>query len=48
MVPKLIVEKTLTFTSVGDLFMFIGILVCIGTIGVFAIYRLIKDFFYND
>ncbi len=41
------VQRTLVFTSVGDLFIFIGVLVSIGTIGVIAVYKLIKDFFYN-
>ena len=46
--PQLIIERTLTFTSVGDLFMFIGVLVCIGAVGVFAIYKIIKEFWYDD
>ena len=40
-----VIEKTLTFTSVGDLFMFIGLLVCIGALGIYAMYRMWKDFF---
>ena len=39
--------NTLVFTTVGDLFMFIGLLVSIGSIGVYAVYRLIKEFFYD-
>ncbi len=42
-----VVQRTLMFTSVGDLFIFIGVLVSIGTIGAIAVYKLIKDFFYN-
>lgn len=41
------VQGTLVFTSTGDLFMFIGVLVCIGAIGAIAVYKLIRDFFYN-
>jgi hypothetical protein len=44
-VPK---ETGGMFTSVGDLFTFVGLLVCIGAIGVYAIYRLIREFYYND
>ena len=38
---------SLPFTSVGDLFIFIGLLVCIGAVGVFAVYSLIRDLFYE-
>lgn len=31
--------------SIGDLFIFIGLLVCIGAIGVWAAYRIFKEFF---
>ena len=39
--------KTFMFTTVGDLFMFIGLLVSIGSVGVYAVYRLIREFFYD-
>ncbi len=45
--PQPMIEKTLVFTSTGDLFIFLGVLVCIGAIGVIAVYKLIKDFFYD-
>jgi hypothetical protein len=45
--PEPFINKSLVFTSVGDLFMFIGVLVSIGSIGVYAVYRLIKEFFYD-
>lgn len=31
--------------DIGDLFIFIGLLVCIGAIGVWAAYRIFKEFF---
>jgi hypothetical protein len=31
--------------SVGDLFIFIGLLVCIGAIGIYAAYRIFKELF---
>jgi len=37
----------LPFTSVGDLLIFIGLLVCIGAVGIFAVYSLIRDLFYD-
>jgi NADH:ubiquinone oxidoreductase subunit 5 (subunit L)/multisubunit Na+/H+ antiporter MnhA subunit len=46
--PQPFINKSLTFTSVGDLFMFIGVLVCIGAVGAFAIYKIIKEFWYDD
>ena len=41
-------KSTGMFTSVGDLFTFIGLLVAIGAVGAYAIYRLIRMFYYND
>jgi len=45
---RFVPESTGMFQSVGDMFMFIGLLVCIGAVGVYAIYRLIREFYYND
>ena len=42
------VIKQTPFRDVGDLFTFIGLLVAIGGIGVYAIYRIVRMFFYND
>ncbi len=46
--PQPIVEPIMVFTSVGDLFIFIGLLVSIGAVGVIAIYKLIKEFYYDN
>ncbi len=43
--PQPIIEPIMAFTSVGDLFIFIGLLVSIGALGVIAAYRIWKDFF---
>lgn len=48
LVPHGIKPHSLPFTTVGDLFIFIGLIVCIGSIGVYAIYRLIRECFYGD
>jgi hypothetical protein len=51
-VPPEIIEftpmKTGMFHSAGEPFMFIGLLVCIGMVGVYAIYRIWKEFFRNE
>lgn len=52
-VPPVFVEpaqqvSSLPFTSVGDLFTFIGLLVAIGSIGVYALYRIWKEFVCGD
>jgi len=39
---------TSMFRNIGDFFTFIGLIVSIGVIGVYAIYRLIKECFYGD
>lgn len=46
--PQPIIEPTMMFTSVGDLFIFLGLLVSIGCVGVIAIYKLIREIFYGD
>lgn len=38
-------QQTFMFTTVGDLFIFIGLLVSIGSVGVYAVYRIWMDFF---
>ena len=40
--------STVPFRGVGDLFIFIGLLVCIGSIGVYALYRIWKEFVRGD
>ena len=34
---------TTMFRNIGDFFTFIGLIVSIGAIGVYAIYRIVKD-----
>ena len=40
--------EEMIFHSIGDFFTFIGLIVSIGAIGVYAIYKLIKECIYGD
>ena len=46
--PDPLIIPTGMFRSIGDFLTFIGLIVSIGAIGVYAIYKLIKEIFYGD